>query len=89
MISRKPLYGGIDAPSRWLLRVRATLRMAGWNQTRTDICTFVRFRRSGEGNVRALSRIIVLRVEDLLLAADKGFQDLFAKTIKQFKTGHL
>ena len=38
VITKRPFYGGRDAPLRWFLRLSSVLRAHGWVQMRSDVC---------------------------------------------------
>ena len=87
LVTRKPLYGGSDAPLRWYLRVSASLMMDGWSQARSDVCAITRYRKNEVGNAVQISSVIILHVDDLLIAADTSDMGEFDRVMAQFRTG--
>ena len=56
---------------------------------RCDVCTFAKHSRYQHGKVKRLTSIIILRVDDLLIAADEQDLSLFQTAIAQYRTGVL
>ena len=87
LITHRPLYGGRDAPLRWFLRLAAALRKGGWRNTRCDVCTFTRHSRNLQGEVDALTSMIIVHVDDLLITTNAADLKRLKLVLSQFKTG--
>ena len=87
LVTHRPLYGGRDARLRRYLRLAAVLRRGGWRNTRCDVCAFTRHSKLSNGEIKAVSSIIIVHVDDMLIASTA--EDLYRlkKTLAQFKKG--
>ena len=56
---------------------------------RCDVCTFTKHSRYANGQVKRLTSIIILHVDDLLIAANEEDLLLFRAVIAQYRTGGL
>ena len=89
LITHKPLYGGRDAPLRWYLKICAALRYGGWKHCRTDVCTFAKYIVDQRGKVVKPSSMIIVHVDDLLIASNSSDLKLFEQVMAQFRTAPL
>ena len=87
LVTHRPLYGGRDAPLRWFLRLASALRKGGWGNTRSDVCTFTRHAKTSQGDAERLTSLIIVHVDDLLIASNAQDIDLLKVALKQFKLG--
>ena len=89
LITHKPLYGGRDAPLRWYLEICAALRYGGWKHCRTDVCAFAKYIVDQRGKVVKPSSMIIVHVDDLLIASNSSDLKLFEQVMAQFRTAPL
>ena len=89
LATHRPLYGGRDAPLRWFFKISYTLRVNGWKQMKSDVCTFIKHSKNADGRTLTLTSIIILHVDDLLVAANAEDLKLFRILIRKYRTGEL
>ena len=79
------VYGLANAPRTWGLHVIRTLLQSGWKQSSLDKMLFYRFAKFPNEKQPILAAVLLVYVDDFLLAHDKRFNR--EELIKQFTWG--
>lgn len=79
------IYGLANAPRTWGLRVIRTLLQSGWKQSSLDKMLFYRFSKFAGEKQPILAAVLLVYVDDFLLAHDKRFRR--EELIKHFTWG--